>query len=56
MFVITNDGKIEYVSAIPEKVYEEMEKLYFDIELLLKSELSFEEIFFFCFLYSFDFC
>ena len=47
MFVITNDGKIEYVAALPEKAKEEMEKLYFDIQLLLKSEFSFEEIFFF---------
>ena len=47
MFVITNEGKIEYVAALPEKVNVEMEKLYFDIQLLLQADLSFEEVFFF---------
>jgi len=47
MFVVTKDGKIEYVAAAPAKVKAEMSKLYNDIKVLLLHELSFEEIFFF---------
>lgn len=47
MFVVTNDGKIEYVAAAPGKVKPEMEKLHADINTLLSAELSFDEIFFF---------
>ncbi len=47
MFVITKDGKIEYVAATPDKVKGEMEKLYNDIESLIKAELNCNEIFFF---------
>lgn len=47
MYVSAPDGKIEYVAASPFEVAEEMQKLYADIELLLKSPLSFEETFFF---------
>ncbi len=47
MFVSTPDGKIEYVAASPFEVETEMEKLYSDIECLLKQELSVEEIFYF---------
>jgi Fic family protein len=47
MFVVTNDGKIEYVAASPDKVKTEMEKLCSDIETLLKAKLTFEEVFFF---------
>jgi len=47
MFVITNDGRIEYVAATPDKVVPEMQKLYDDIETLLKTKLSFNEVLFF---------
>ncbi len=47
MFIVTNDGKIEYIAASPENVKTEMKKLYADIEMLLATEMSFEEVFFF---------
>jgi Fic family protein len=47
MYVTTPDGKIEYVAATPFEVESEMEKLYCDIELLLKEDLSLQEVFFF---------
>ncbi|TRW24684.1 Fic family protein [Flavobacterium zepuense] len=47
MFVITDDGKIEYVAATPDIVQPEMDKLYSDLKILLNAELSFAEIFFY---------
>jgi Fic family protein len=47
MFVVSEDGKIEYVAATPDKVKIEMKKLYADIEILLVTDLSFDEVFFF---------
>ena len=47
MFVVTKDGRIEYVAAAPEKLKTEMKKLYADMETLLATDLSFEEVFFF---------
>lgn len=47
MFVITNDGKIEYVAVVPEKVKSVMQQFYYDLELLLKTDLSFEESLFY---------
>lgn len=47
MYVSTPDGKIEYVAASPFEVEAEMQKLYADVDLLLKADLSFEEAFFF---------
>ena len=47
MFVMTNDGKIEYVATGPEKVDPEMDKFYNDLDVLLKAELSFSKILFF---------
>lgn len=47
MYVTTKDGRIEYVAASPFEVTEAMEKLYADIDLLLKDDLSIEEIFYF---------
>ncbi len=47
MFVITTDGKIEYVACLPAQVESELKKLYQDIELLLNTELSMVESFFF---------
>jgi Fic family protein len=47
MYVTSPDGKIEYVSTSPYEVETEMEKLYGDIGLLLKQDLSIQEVFFF---------
>jgi Fic family protein len=47
MYVTTPDGRIEYVAATPDEVEGEMEKFYHDIELLLKTELTIQEVFFF---------
>jgi Fic family protein len=47
MFVITNDGKIEYVAAEPGKVKTELDKLTSDINTLLDFTLSFKESFFY---------
>jgi Fic family protein len=47
MFVMTPDGKIEYVACPPGKVKTQINKLYNDIALLLKTIISFEETFFF---------
>jgi Fic family protein len=47
MCVSTPDGKIEYVSALPHELETEMNKFYSDIELLLKQELTLQEVFFY---------
>ena len=47
MFVITDDGKIEYVAAEPAIVAAEMEKFYRDLEVLIDANLSFSEVFFY---------
>lgn len=47
MFVTTPDGKIEYVAASPFIVEEELTKFYSDLTLLLNTNLSVVEIFFF---------
>lgn len=47
MFVTTKDGRIEYVAASPFDVQAEMDKLYTDLEVLLKAELTISETFFF---------
>ncbi len=47
MFVITKEGKIEYVAATLEKVKSEMERLYNDLEILVKADLSFSETLFY---------
>jgi len=47
MYVSTPDGRIEYVAASPFELEAEMEKFYTDLTLLLKTELSIEETFFY---------
>lgn len=47
MFVTTEDGKIEYVAALPETVAKEMELFFEDINKLLQANLSFEETFYY---------
>jgi Fic family protein len=47
MFVMTDDGKIEYVAATSDKIVSEMEKLYEDMKNLIDKPLSLEETFFY---------
>lgn len=47
MYVTTSDGKIEYVAASPYEVEKEMEKFFNDIAILLKVDLTIEEVFFY---------
>ena len=47
MFVINSDDRIEYVAAEPKIVESELEKLFADVELLLKTELNAFEIFYY---------
>lgn len=47
MYVSTDDGRIEYVATSPYEVETEMNKLYHDIEVLCKSKLTIQEVFFF---------
>ncbi len=47
MFVTTKDGKIEYVACAPGMVKAELNKIYNDIDLLIKANLTFEEVLFF---------
>lgn len=47
MFVTTTDGRIEYVAASPFAVNTELEKLYRDLNTLLETKLTIQEIFFF---------
>jgi Fic family protein len=47
VFVMTPDGKIEYVACTPDKVQQEIEKLYRDITILINTKLNFEETLFF---------
>ncbi|WP_347531594.1 Fic family protein [Mucilaginibacter sp. CAU 1740] len=46
MFVITPDGKIEYVACSPDLVAHKMELLFNDIGLLSKAKLTASEVFF----------
>lgn len=47
MFVTNDDGRIEYVAALPHQVEDEMVRLYDDMKYLLKKQLSFPEIFYY---------
>ncbi|MEO6132849.1 MAG: Fic family protein [Saprospiraceae bacterium] len=47
MFVVTDEGKIEYVATSGDKVKSEVKKYYSDIETLLNLELTFKEVLFF---------
>lgn len=47
MYVITDDGKIDYVAADPHDIVKEIAKLYYDIKILLYENLSFEEVLYF---------
>ena len=47
MFVTTDDGKIEYVAALPHLVAVEMQKFYDDIEVLLNENLTIQAVFYY---------
>lgn len=47
MYVSTPDGKIEYVAVSPFELEAEMKKFYHDVSMLIKADLSIEEIFFY---------
>ena len=47
MFVINSEDKIEYVAAGPGIVKKEMDKLFEDIDLLIKSDLNPFEVFYY---------
>jgi Fic family protein len=47
MYVSTEDGRIEYVAASPYEVAQEMAKFYNDLDVLLKTPMTIEEIFFY---------
>lgn len=47
MYVLTSEGKIEYVAALPGHVPLEMDKWFTDLDLLLAADLSFEEVLFY---------
>lgn len=47
MYVATDDGRIEYVAAKPSQVPDEIEKFFEDLVILLSTELSIEEVFYY---------
>lgn len=47
MYVLTKNGRMEYVAATPDKVKSELKKLYKDIQLLIDEDLTFAETLFF---------
>jgi len=47
MYVTTPDGRIEYVAAPPGVVEAELDKLFADLDHLLRTDLSLHEVFFF---------
>jgi Fic family protein len=47
MYASTPDGRIEYIAASPFELEAEMEKFYTDLTILLKTEMSIEEAFFY---------
>ena len=47
MFVINKDDKIEYVAANPAMVKNELDKLFYDINLLINSKLNSFEVFYY---------
>ena len=47
MYVPTPDGRIEYVAASPFEIKAEMQKFYTDLSILLETEMSIEEVFFY---------
>jgi Fic family protein len=47
MYVSTPDGRIEYVAASPFEEEAELKKFFADLDLLLETQMSIEEVFFY---------
>ena len=47
MYVTTPDGRIEYVAASPYQVATELDKLFEDLDTLLQTDLTVQEVFYF---------
>ena len=47
MFVLSDEGKIEYVAATPVQVPQALEKFYADLAYLISAELSVQQVFYF---------
>ena len=47
MFVLNSNDRIDYVAAEPSKLDTEIQRLFADIEYLLRTELSHEEVLYF---------
>jgi Fic family protein len=47
MFVINSDDKIEYVASNPSIVKDELEKLFYDVNLLMQADLNSYETFYY---------
>ena len=47
MFVLTEEGKIEYIASLPNEVESEMKDFFEELEKLFRENLSIEETFFF---------
>lgn len=47
MYVLTDDGQIEYIATSPFEVENEMENFLLELEILIKENLSIEEVFFY---------
>lgn len=47
MYVLTDDGKIEYVATSPFEVEKEMQQFFEELNILLSENLKIEEIFFY---------
>ncbi len=47
MYVATDDGRIEYVATSPYELKAEMDKWYADVEVLLNTSMTAEEVFFY---------
>jgi Fic family protein len=47
MYVLTDEGKIEYIAASPFEIENEMKHFFSELETLLQQNLSIEEVFFY---------
>lgn len=47
MYVTTDEGRIEYIAALPHQVDHEMNAFYEDLGSLLKKGLNFQEVFYY---------
>jgi hypothetical protein len=47
MYVTTDDGRIEYVAALPFELAAEMDQFYKEVAILVNQQLSVEEVFYY---------